>query len=54
MKALFARQILSLAAPVPTCVPTYLQNMLPHLGGYLCEGSKINLARCEQFIQVGP
>ncbi len=28
------------------------RNMLPQLGGYLVSGSKINLARCEQFIQV--
>lgn len=27
--------------------------MLPQLGGYLCHGSKVNLARAETFIQVG-
>lgn len=28
------------------------KGMLPRLGGYLCHGSTINLARAEQFIQV--
>ncbi|KAJ9511743.1 hypothetical protein QJQ45_022604, partial [Haematococcus lacustris] len=28
------------------------RGMLPQLGGYLCDGSTINMARCEQFISA--
>jgi 5'-3' exoribonuclease 2 len=27
------------------------KNVLPELGGYLCHGSNVNLARVEKFIQ---
>ncbi len=28
------------------------KQQLPSLGGYICHGSDVNLARVEQFIQV--
>jgi hypothetical protein len=47
------RKLTSALMSLPRPAAARAQNMLPQLGGYLCHGSKINLARCEKFIQVG-